>query len=58
MLGSIVTQTDLGLMARGSRGNINRVLKTWERAGWIAIEDRRTLILDRARLEGVATEDE
>lgn len=56
-LGSTVTQTDLGLMARGSRGNVNRVLKTWERAGWIAVADRCILILDRARLEGLAAED-
>lgn len=56
-LGSTVTQTDLGLMARGSRGNVNRVLKTWERAGWIAVADRCILILDRARLEGLAVED-
>jgi CRP/FNR family transcriptional regulator, cyclic AMP receptor protein len=52
-----VTQSDLGLMARGSRGNVNRVLKTWERAGWIAIVDRCILILEQGRLEALAVED-
>lgn len=57
MLGAVVNQTDLGLMARGSRGNVNRALKTWERAGWIAIQDRCILILNRARLEGLSMEE-
>jgi len=57
-IGPMVTQTDLGLMARGARGNVNRALKTWERAGWIVIVDRSIAILDRARLEGLAFEDE
>ena len=57
MIGAMVTQTDLGLMARGSRGNVNRALKAWERAGWIASKDRCILITDRASLETVATEE-
>lgn len=57
-LGAFVTQTDLGLMARGARGNVNRALKTWEKAGWIAIRDRCILILDRPKLEALAVEDE
>jgi CRP/FNR family transcriptional regulator, cyclic AMP receptor protein len=57
VLGSVVTQTDLGLMARGSRGNVNRTLKGWERAGWIAIRDRAILILERERLEGLSIEE-
>lgn len=56
-IASLVTQSDLGLMARGSRGNVNRVLKTWERAGWIALVDRCILILDQGRLESLAMED-
>lgn len=56
-VGAFVTQTDLGLMARGARGNVNRALKAWERAGWVAIVDRRVLILDRARLESLALEE-
>jgi CRP/FNR family cyclic AMP-dependent transcriptional regulator len=57
LLGAVVNQTDLGLMARGSRGNVNRALKAWERAGWIGMQDRCILILDRARLEGLAVEE-
>lgn len=57
-IGSSVTQTDLGLMARGARGNVNRALKAWERQGWIEIRDRSILILDRTRLEAVALEDD
>lgn len=56
-IASLVTQSDLGLMARGSRGNVNRVLKAWERAGWIALVDRCILILDQGRLEALAVED-
>ncbi|MEJ1160526.1 Crp/Fnr family transcriptional regulator [Prosthecomicrobium sp. N25] len=57
-VGSVVTQTDLGLMARGARGNVNRALKMWERAGWIALRDRSIILLDRPRLEALAIEDE
>jgi CRP/FNR family cyclic AMP-dependent transcriptional regulator len=57
-IGSMVTQTDLGLMARGARGNVNRALKTWERAGWIAIQDRSIVILDRAKLDGLSFREE
>lgn len=56
-IAGLVTQSDLGLMARGSRGNVNRVLKTWERAGWIAIVDRCILILDPCQLEALAVQD-
>lgn len=57
-IGSMVTQTDLGLMARGARGNVNRALKSWERSGWIAIQDRSIVILDRARLDGLSFREE
>lgn len=57
VLGPVVTQTDLGLMARGSRGNVNRVLKIWERSGWIAIEDRCILVLDPSSLERLSVDD-
>jgi CRP/FNR family transcriptional regulator, cyclic AMP receptor protein len=56
-VGSMVTQADLGLMARGARGNVNRALKAWERAGWIAIHDRCIFILNRAKLESLAIEE-
>ena len=53
-IGGIVTQTDLGLMARGSRGNVNRALQGWQRAGWITLKDRSILILDRDALSRLA----
>ena len=56
-LGSVVTQADLGLMARGARGNVNRALKAWERAGWIAIHERSIYILQRAKLEALAQDE-
>lgn len=54
---SAVTQTDLGLMARGARSNVNRALKTWERDSWIAIQDRSIVILNRAKLESLALQE-
>lgn len=53
-IGAIVTQTDLGLMARGSRGNVNRALKAWERAGLIALNERCIIILKRRSIEALA----
>lgn len=56
-IGSVVNQTDLGLMARGARGNVNRALRGWEKAGWIALESRSIVILDRDRLERIALQE-
>lgn len=56
-VGAFVTQSDLGLMARGARSNVNRALKTWEREGWIAIHDRSIVILNRRRLESLWLEE-
>lgn len=56
-IGAFVTQTDLGLMARGARGNVNRAIKAWERAGWVAMQDRCILIVNRAQLEALAIEE-
>ncbi|MEO9530051.1 Crp/Fnr family transcriptional regulator [Roseibium sp.] len=53
-LGSMVTQSDLGAMARGTRGNVNRVLKRWEREGLILVQDRKVILLDPDELENVA----
>ncbi|MEI2384495.1 Crp/Fnr family transcriptional regulator [Breoghania sp. JC706] len=50
-LGTMVTQSDLGAMARGTRGNVNRVLKSWERDGLIVAQDRKIIILDPEGLE-------
>jgi CRP/FNR family transcriptional regulator, cyclic AMP receptor protein len=57
-VGPVVTQSDLGLMARGARGSINRVLKTWERAGWLVMKDRAILIVNRPALEASAIEED
>lgn len=53
-LGPIVTQQDLGSMARGTRENVNKTLRGWVKQGFIAIEDRHILIVDRAALEELA----
>ncbi|MEL7389573.1 MAG: Crp/Fnr family transcriptional regulator [Pseudomonadota bacterium] len=52
-LGPAVNQSDLGSMARGTRGNINRTLKGWELNDWVAIENRRILILDRQAIQNL-----
>lgn len=57
-IGPFVTQTDLGLMARGARDNVNRTLKAWEAEGWIAVNHRRILILERSSLENAAFADD
>lgn len=57
-VGSFLTQSDLGLMARGARGNVNRTLKAWESEGLIAIRNRCIFILDRHRLEAIAIDDD
>lgn len=55
-IGAIVTQTDLGLMARGSRGSVNRALQSWRRAGWIALRDRDIIVLNRSALAAMAAD--
>lgn len=56
-LGSAVNQSDLGSMARGTRGNINRTLKGWEMNNWIAIENRKIIILDRQSIIDLTFDD-
>lgn len=56
-VGSVVTQSDLAIMARGSRGNINRTLKSWERSGLIIVKNRTILIKERPALEALVLED-
>lgn len=53
-LGPVITQRDLGSMARGTRENVNKTLRAWENDGIIALVDRHILILDREALENVA----
>lgn len=52
-LGPIVTQQDLGSMARGTRENVNKTLRSWEKLGIVALEDRHILLLERAKLEEI-----
>jgi CRP/FNR family transcriptional regulator, cyclic AMP receptor protein len=56
-VGPAITQSDIGLMSRGARGNVNRALKAWEKAGWIVIKNRAILIADRAALEALSFEE-
>jgi CRP/FNR family cyclic AMP-dependent transcriptional regulator len=53
-LGPMVTQSDLGAMARGTRGNVNRLLKKWERDGIILLQDRKIILLDPGKLEQIS----
>lgn len=53
-LGPIITQQDLGSMARGTRENVNKTLRSWEKQGIIALEDRHILLCDKMRLEDIA----
>lgn len=53
-LGPVVTQSDLGSMARGTRENINKTLRKWDKDGLVQLEDRHILFLDRTRLENMA----
>jgi len=60
-IGSIINQTELGQLARGSRGNVNRVLKAWERDNLIHTRERSIIVLDRNGLEAIVnveTDDE
>lgn len=58
VIGPVVTQADLGLMARGARGNVNRALKQWEARGWIGLRDRAIYLLDRESLEALSFEED
>lgn len=53
-LGPMVTQKDLGAMARGTRENVNKILKKWIDEGVIVVEDRHIIALDLGRLDRMA----
>lgn len=55
-LGPVITQRDLGSMARGTRENVNKTLRSWEDDGIIALEDRHILVLNRDALENISRE--
>lgn len=52
-LGPVVTQRDLGSMARGTRENVNKMLRKWHDDGILALEDRHIIVLDEERLQGL-----
>jgi len=39
--------------ARGTRGNINNLLKSWERKGWIKLEGRHIVMLQPGKLDSL-----
>jgi CRP/FNR family transcriptional regulator, cyclic AMP receptor protein len=57
-LPNIITQSDLGAMARGTRGNVNRLLKKWERLGWVGVQDRSLVLMRRSKLEAIVNSGE
>lgn len=52
-LGPVVTQRDLGSMARGTRENVNKMLRKWHDDGILALEDRHIIVLDEMRLQSL-----
>ncbi|PLL11197.1 Crp/Fnr family transcriptional regulator [Tabrizicola sp. TH137] len=52
-LGPVVTQRDLGSMARGTRENVNKMLRKWHDEGILALEDRHIIVLDEDRLRNL-----
>lgn len=56
-LGPVVTQRDLGSMARGTRENVNKMLRKWHGEGILTLEDRHIIVLDEARLQALTLSD-
>lgn len=57
-LGPVVTQRDLGSMARGTRENVNKMLRRWHDDGILALEDRHIIVLDEGRLQALTLSDD
>ncbi|MEM7693057.1 MAG: Crp/Fnr family transcriptional regulator [Pseudomonadota bacterium] len=53
-LGPEVTQRDLGTLARGTRENVNKMLRTWIKDDILEIEDRHIIVQSRAPLKSKA----
>lgn len=53
-LGPVVTQRDLGTLARGTRENVNKMLRTWIKDGVLSIDDRHIIVRNRGPLEARA----
>jgi CRP/FNR family cyclic AMP-dependent transcriptional regulator len=56
-LGPLVTQRDLGSMARGTRENVNKMLRKWHDDGILALEDRHIIVIDEDRLRALTLSD-
>jgi CRP/FNR family transcriptional regulator, cyclic AMP receptor protein len=54
VLGPVVTQRDLGAMARGTRENVNKILRAWIADGLVVVEDRHIIVTNRTKLEAIA----
>lgn len=54
VLGPVVTQRDLGAMARGTRENVNKILRVWISEGIVVVEDRHIILTNRSKLESIA----
>lgn len=52
------SQGALGQMAHLSRENVNRLLRAWEKDGWIAKEGGRLRLVDDLELESIAAAEE
>jgi CRP-like cAMP-binding protein len=46
-----LSQSQLGTMVGGTRESINKLLQTWQRAGWIDLAKGTIIIRDRAAIE-------
>ena len=52
--GPEVTQRDLGTLARGTRENVNKMLRTWIKEDVLEIEDRHIIVRSRTPLKSKA----
>ncbi|MBV8119840.1 MAG: Crp/Fnr family transcriptional regulator [Alphaproteobacteria bacterium] len=46
-----LSQSQLGTMVGGTRESVNKLLQTWQRAGWIDLAKGTIIIRDRAAIE-------
>jgi len=52
-----ISQSTLGQMMGTSRETINKILQSWRKEGWIALEHRHVVVRDRSALEAVVAGD-
>lgn len=51
------SQSELADMVGGTRENVNRCLRKWQKSGWVELTDGWLIVLDRAALVQVAGDD-